>query len=519
MTPIAWIVVSLTLLIFLLRQSKKPTLERRRLPPGPKRLPILGNAHQLPLEYQEKMFWTWAKTYGKYPRHCNLIYAEFFGHRTLVINSFKIARDLLDKRGAIYSSRPRLLTMVELIGWDPTLVFAPYHSEHRKKQRRWVQAAFGEKDTIRQYENMQQRETYRLLQSLMQTPGDFVKHMNRFTVALILESVYGHRVTSLDDKYVAMMDRAMQATNACGPAGGGLADYLPFLKYIPTWMPGAGFMRTAMRGRELVRIAHYAPFEMVRNAMKSGDAPVSFTSELVGKAEKADRLDEEENDIRYAAGTLYAAGSDTTNAVLQTFFLAMVLHPNVLKTAQEEIDRAVGSDRLPTLEDRPNLPYIECILKETYRWHPALPLGVPHHLTEDDEYEGYYLPKDTPVVTNLWAMARDENMYDNPDEFRPERFLEANPEIEDPRNIVFGYGRRLCPGRLFADTTLFLAISGIAATLDIRKARDSAGNIITPEGTFFSAFVSYPKEYKCAITPRSLTAVHVVADALANVEV
>ncbi|KAH9929319.1 cytochrome P450 [Fomitopsis serialis] len=221
-----WVVVAVVcLLVFLLGRSPRQSLKDRLVPPGPRRLPLLGNAHQLPLEYQEYTFGTWAKKYG------DLIYAEFFGSRTIIINSSKIARDLLDKRGAIYSSRPRLVTFVELIGWDPTLVFALYQHESRRRQRRWVQAAFGEKDTIRQYEGLQHREVCIFLSSLIQTPKDFTMHITRyvtmFTVALILGSVYGHRITSLEDEYVTLMDRGMEATSATGPAGGGMVDYFP----------------------------------------------------------------------------------------------------------------------------------------------------------------------------------------------------------------------------------------------------------------------------------------------------
>lgn len=80
------------------------------------------------------------------------------------------------------------------IGWDPTLVFAPYHSESRRKQRRWVQAAFGEKDTIRQYEHMQYRETHFLLQNLIQTPHDFAKHTNRCVPCFKLDDRMEHSV-------------------------------------------------------------------------------------------------------------------------------------------------------------------------------------------------------------------------------------------------------------------------------------------------------------------------------------
>ncbi|TFY68452.1 hypothetical protein EVJ58_g996 [Rhodofomes roseus] len=171
----------------------------------------------------------------------------------------------------------------------------------------------------------------------------------------------------------------------------------------------------------------------------------------------------------------------------------MVLHPEVYTKLQNEVDRVVGKDRLPSLEDRPDLTYVDCVLKETYRWNPPLPLGLPHYITEDDTYEGYHLPKDTTVLANL-SICREKDMWpgDELDVFRPERFLDLDAEeakAMDPRQVVFGYGRRLCPGRLFADETLFLVISNMAATLDIRKARDVGGREITPQVSFHPALV------------------------------
>ena len=87
---------------------------------------------------------------------------------------------------------------------------------------------------------------------------------------------------------------------------------------------------------------------------------------------------------------------------MTTFFLAMVLHPQVQLKAREEIDRVVGDNRLPTVRDRENLPYIEAVLKEVFRFHPIAPMGLPHLVTEDDFYEGYLIPKGAIIVPNIW---------------------------------------------------------------------------------------------------------------------
>ncbi|EPT00020.1 hypothetical protein FOMPIDRAFT_91063 [Fomitopsis schrenkii] len=446
----------------------------------------------------------------------DLIYTEVLGNRNIIINSHKVAKDLLEKRSGIYSSRPRFVRLVELLGWYPTTSLLPYRTEHHRMQCRWMWSSFGDKRSLKKLEQLRARETYTLLMGLMESPDDLALHVKRYVSALVLESVYGYRITSLEDPYVTMMDEAMEVTNTSAEAGSSLVDVLPALRYVPAWFPGAGFKRAACHGRELVWRAHHVPYRMARERMLSGEAPPSFVSEIVNQTERSGQLAEEEQRICYAAGQIYAAATDTTKTVLMTFILAMVLHPEVFRNAQKEVHSIVGKSRLPTFEDRPSLPYIECILKETYRWNPPLPLGLPHYLTEDDEYLGYHMPKNTAIIPNMWTMSRDETIWDNPSVFRPERFLEmgvADAKAKDPFNVVFGYGRRLCPGRLFADTTLFLVIASIAATLDIRKALDAEGKEITPTASFHPAFISYPHDFVCAISSQSEAAKRLVEEA------
>jgi len=97
------------------------------------------------------------------------------------------------------------------------------------------------------------------------------------------------------------------------------------------------------------------------------------------------------------------AGSDTTAATNASFVLAMTMHPEIQKKAQEELDRVIGPDRLPTWEDRSQLPYIDAILKETLRWNTATPLGVPHAVVQDDVYEGMFIPGGATVIPNIWC--------------------------------------------------------------------------------------------------------------------
>jgi len=228
----------------------------------------------------------------------------------------------------------------------------------------------------------------------------------------------------------------------------------------------------------------------------------------------------DEDDIKGAAGVLYGAGTDTSVTTISTFILAMTRYPEVFKKVQEEMDRVVGTERLPDFDDRDSLPYLECVFKEVYRWNPPLPINFPHRVMSDDEYRGYDIPEGAMILTNIWAMTREQPFYPNPEEFRPERFMEmdsATAEARDPRNMVFGFGRRVCPGRHFADTNIWMVLASMVATVDIRRARDALGREIVPEAAFVSAFTAHPKPFTCDIRPRSEKAKNLVAQMSAGI--
>ena len=131
----------------------------------------------------------------------------------------------------------------------------------------------------------------------------------------------------------------------------------------------------------------------------------------------------------------------------------MALYPTIQRRAQDELDCVVGLDRLPTPADREHLPYINALMKEILRWHPIAPTGLPHAVAEDDFYEGYFIPKGSVVIPNIWYFAHDPEVYHDPMDFDPSRFLGPSPEA-DPHSIVFGFGRRACPGKELASSSI-----------------------------------------------------------------
>jgi len=221
------------------------------------------------------------------------------------------------------------------------------------------------------------------------------------------------------------------------------------------------------------------------------------------------KLDEKKWDegmIRDIAGTMFAAGADTTVTATSTFIYAMLKYPEVLEKAQEELDRVIEPGHLPTLEDEEFLPYTTAIVKEVLRWKTVLPIGVPHCSMMEDSYKGYRIPAGSVVIGNAWAIFYDEKMYHEPERFNPDRFIKdgkLDPAVFDPKLAAFGFGRRICPGRYLAWSSLWFTIASMLAIMNITKGVDENGAVIEPSGEYESAMTHAVKPFACSVKPRS----------------
>jgi len=161
----------------------------------------------------------------------------------------------------------------------------------------------------------------------------------------------------------------------------------------------------------------------------------------------------------------------------------MIAHPEIQKRAQDELDAVVGRSRTPTFADAPNLPFIQALVKETLRWRPALPLGIPHTTIEDDWYEGKFIPKGTICLTNVWQCHRDPATFgDDAAKFNPERFLDGTGRmILGPREAryyghrAYGFGKRECVGKHVANDMLFISMATVLWATRLERARDESG--------------------------------------------
>ncbi|KAA1473593.1 cytochrome P450 [Dentipellis sp. KUC8613] len=478
------------------------------LPPGPPTLPILGNIHQFPKNHPHLKFMEWGREYG------GIFSLKVSSRTVIVISDRRIARDLLESKGASTSSRPPS-HFGKLVTGMRSIVFMPYSQDLRRVQR--LVHNMLSKDACNNHLPIQSAEATQLMYDFLKQPDQFYDHVNRYTSSVItsvLAGVRSPRITS--PIVVAFIDYVHKWAGLMEPAAHPPVDVFPILKYVPErWASWKTIVRDVRAGQ---RRLYFSLIGSCERRVAADQRNGSFLEDVVANLEKYG-IDRET--AACTCGVLMEGGTETTATYLHHFMLLMVNHPEIQSKAQREVDGIVGEDRTPTLDDFESLPYVQAVMSEVFRMRPPLQLGVPHYSIADEVVDNYLIPKNSTIFTNIWAMNHDPEAFDQPERFDPDRFL--IPELrrkagmkdtadDSDWDLPFGYGRRFCVGIHLAKSSLKLNVMNFLWAFDFRHAIDpvSKEKIAADVNGYMQGATLAALPFICDIQPRSTARAQII---------
>ncbi|KAL0581499.1 hypothetical protein V5O48_000557 [Marasmius crinis-equi] len=560
---ILFLLVAVSLLIYF--KYNRPRRVGLNYPPGPRKLPFVGNLLQLPKERQWIKFREWATEYGP------IFHLEAGPDHIVVLNTPEATEDLLVKRNRIFTDRMSPHVAADIVSAGQRMLFLPGASTAYKSMRKALAAELGPAPSkhYRRHQDLESRvflydflrhgnKTDMLMKGksrdkdALHDPDYVEQHwfslVRRFSTSVVLMVMYGERVHKIkDNKTLYDLYEVVDNITHIAVPGAFMADVFTCMQKLPNILAPWRLKAQKMHERELdlyggfltkIRADQRAginrPECFVGKYLKARDIAVPNELATSGRGITPngwlrDML------LAYSAGTILEAGSDTTTSAIISFFLFMLWHPEVMQKAREEIDRVVGPDRLPTFEDEEKLPYIVAIVKEVIRCRPPTPLGIPHRSIEDTVYNGYLIPKGSLVFGNVWALHLDPARFHSPTEFIPDRWLSGSDEKDfsirwggsGPKqtrdHYVFGWGRRFCLGMHIAEASLFIAVARIIWGLDIHAPADPLTGkslLLDPwdEENYTAGFVTNAVPFNVTFKPRSMRHMEVLQHAFEDAQ-
>ncbi|KAF9010881.1 cytochrome P450 [Hymenopellis radicata] len=355
-------------------------------------------------------------------------------------------------------------------------------------------------------------ESAQLLYELMDNPSEFRSSVRRFTHSAIKTLVYGQRAAFFNSQTVTEFYESMdEISRINSPGVYPPIDLIPILKYLPAKLvPWHAPARAVERVRRRINEELY---DNVLKKMRKDESELEAEPEwkcwTEWMIETCPELEREF--VSYTGLVLMDGGSDTSGAYLLSLILALASNPEYQERAWKEVDAVVGG-RIPERADLEDLPFVQALIKEILRLRSPFTMGFPHSMAEDVFYKGHVLPKGSTVMLNNYAISTDPEVFEDPEAFKPERFLMTEFGTIPGRDknfrdsFIFGGGRRICPGQFVAQYTAELITMHLIWALHFKDAIDAKTKKRIAPGLSadhydFELVVS-PRPFECSITPR-----------------
>ncbi|KAG6468126.1 cytochrome P450 71A1-like [Zingiber officinale] len=435
----------------------------RKLPPGPAKLPFIGNLHQIRGNLLHQSLWEISKQYGP------LMHLKLGQVSAVVVSSAALARDVLKTFDHACCSRPHNVATSEISYGGSDIAFMPY-GERWRQLRKLCIVEFLSARKINSFMSVREDEIARMVKHISSSISSSLS-INVSELALCFScnttcrTAFGLDIACNDVSAYDVLKEAQEMLLSFF-----MADYFPLLG----WVDVATGMKSRLRKSFLELDGIYQKFidRHLDSKSRSGSEENEDLLDVLLRLRKDEQLTEE--NLRGVLMNIFIGGTDTSSAVVEWAMAELIRLPELMKRAQEEVRSCVGRSKGKVEEsDLPQLHYLKRVVKETMRLHPPVPMLIDREIMHSVTLSGeYQIPPKTTIYVNAWAIGRDPDAWERPEVFDPDRFVNmVSPGVNsfahyDFKLIPFGEGRRICPGKNMGLLMAELALANLLYSFD-----------------------------------------------------
>ncbi|XP_059669703.1 cytochrome P450 71D11-like [Cornus florida] len=450
-----------TFLLFLFMVLKAKVSSAPKLPPGPWKLPLIGNIHQFVGSIPHRRLRDLAMKHGP------LMHLQLGQLPIVVISSAEFAQQVMKKHDIVFASRPFILSTSIISEND--IAFAPYGDHWRQLRKLCILELLSVK-RVQSFRPIREEETSNLIKSILTHTGSLVNLTEKFfsmTYSITAKAAIGKKFHG-QKEFISLVKETIEL-------GGGLniADLYPSFKMLA--------LITGLRPR--IEKIHRNIDRTLTNIIDEHKARKVAAQTGDGEADQEDlvdvllRLQKEGNleipltmtTVKSVILDMFIGGIETSSNTLGWIIAEMLKNPRVMKKAQAEVRQILcKKGNILNEDDLHELSYLKLVIKEALRLHPPLPLLVPRESRERSEINGYEIPAKTQVFVNVFAINKDPENWSDPESFVPERFFDSSIDYKGThfQYLPFGAGRRICPGMSFGLANVELPLANLLYHFD-----------------------------------------------------
>ncbi|KAJ4827839.1 hypothetical protein Tsubulata_012984 [Turnera subulata] len=455
-------------------QTKASKQNSQKLPPGPPRWPIVGNLLQLGQQPHRDL----ASLCDKYGP---LVYLRLGSVDAITTNDPETIREILLQQDEVFASRPRTVAAVHLAYGCGDVALAPL-GPHWKRMRRICMEHLLTTKRLETFAKHRADEAQHLVQDVWasaqsEKPVNLKEVLGAFSMNNVTRMLLGKQYFGVESAGPQEAMEFMHITHELFQLLGViyLGDYLPFWRWIDPYGCEKKMREVEKRMDDFhakILEEHKKAKKMTENEIGQEDKEMDFVDVLLSLPGENGKEHMDDVEIKALIQDMIAAATDTSSVTAEWAMAEVIKHPRVLRKIQEELDSVVGKNQMVSESDLAHLNYLRCVVRETFRMHPAGPFLIPHESLRATTINGYDIPAKTRVFINTHGLGRNTKSWANVDEFQPERHWPSDGsrvEIShgvDFKILPFSSGKRRCPGAPLGLTLVLMALARLFHCFD-----------------------------------------------------